>query len=414
MKVNIPHCPKITKLLVEHGKKREDPYFWIREKENPNVKAYVESENRYFKETLKPIENLTEQCFQQMKALLEKEARVVPYQKGSFWYGSRIPEGAQYSIYFRTKDPLDQSHEEILLDLNALSAHYSYLELHGLSISPDESKIAYSLDTDGSEKDTIFIKDLKSGLVDKIKIAEKRAHGEAVWSADGHALFFAEQNEQDRPDRIIRYDFSTNAESQVFLEKDPRFFVSIRRSKDESFIFIESESKESSETWFWDTAGSHTSMRLLAPRRENHLYSLECQSGLFLILSNSFERNYRLISTSTTNFGEENWQEIFRGNERIDIRSLEVFESGLAVLYGDLGTLKIGVYQRKDDKTYQKIQDLNFAEEVYDVSFLNNEEYASKRIRVYYSSPKTPPQTIEFDFLDGTKRLLHQRQRKSL
>jgi oligopeptidase B len=393
-KLLTPVCPKIEKSLVEHGKTRIDPYFWLREKENPNVKAYVEKENNYFKEILKPIDELTEKCFEQMKALLEKEAIEVPYRMGAYAYGSRTQENAEYSIHFRKRYPLEQNQEEILLDLNELAKVHAYVSLNGLSISHDETQIAYSIDTDGSEKDTIYIKDLNTGVTSPQKIGEKRAHGEAVWSKNGNSVFYVEQNEQDRPDRVIRHDLKTGKEELVYLEKDPRFFVDVGLSKDERFILIESASKESSETLFIYSDQPTSTFQIFLPRRENHQYSVESQGDRFLILSNSGERNYRLLSARLENYQENQWVEILKGNVKIDL----------------LGTLKVGVYQSTGHLNDQKLRDLEFAEAVYDLDFINNADYNEPNIRVFFSSPKTPPQTIEFDFMSGKKNILHQRK----
>jgi oligopeptidase B len=410
MKPTQPVCPKTPHNLTEHGRTREDPYFWLREKEKPEVRNYVEAENSYFKSVLGPIDALTEKCFEQMKLLLEKEAIEVPYKMGSYWYGSRIPENAEYAVHFRTKNLADPSQEQVILDLNALSKEHSYLSLHGLSISPDETQMAYALDTDGSEKDTLFIKDLNSGVVSSKRIGEKRGHGEGVWSKDGRYLFYTEQNDQDRPDSIIRHELSSGIEEKIYLEKDPRFFAGVRLSKDENTIIIESESKESSETWILPANQPLGNFERVLARRENHQYSVEPQGGRLLVMSNSGERNFRLFSTSLSNLSESAWVELVRGDSRVDLRGLEVFEQGFALLYGDLGTLKISVYAKGAHGKDSKLRDLEFPGEVYDVAFVNNADYHVKEIRVFYSSPKTPPQTIEYDFATGAKKLLHQRR----
>lgn len=405
-----PICPKIPKTLIEHGNERIDPYFWLREKENPKVREYVEAENTYFKDCLKPIDELTEKFFKQMKALLEKEAIEVPYQKGSYFYGSRIPENQEYSVYFRTRDPKNKNVEEILLDLNSLAKTHAYLDLQGLSISFDEKFMAYSIDTDGSEKGTIFLKNSESGQVSEKLIGEKRAHGEPVWSKDGHYLFYAEQNDQDRPDRIIRHEIASGKDELVYLEPDPRFFVGISLSKNENFLVLESESKESSETALLPSDQPLGKFKVVLKRREKHLYSVEPQGDRLLILTNSDERNYRLVTAPLSNLNEVNWKEIIRGDAQIDLRALEVFKVGFALLYGEVGTLKIGVYEQDANREDQKIRNLEFIDTVYDVSFYNNADYSSQKIRVHYSSPKTPPQTIEYDFKTGNKHILHQRK----
>jgi oligopeptidase B len=413
LKPTAPICPKIPKTLSEHGTHREDPYFWLREKENPEVKKYVEAENAYYTEKLKPIADQVETSFEQLKALLEKEAIEVPYRSGSYWYGSRTPENSEYPILFRTKALTSRADETVLLDLNQVAKAGGYLSLHGFSVSHDENFLAYSLDTDGSERDTIYLKDLRRDLVLPQKIGEKRTHGEAVWSNDGAYLFYTEQNDQDRPDTVIRHEIASGKEEKIYVEKDPRFFVGVSLSKDERYILIESAGKESSETFFIPAGQPTKSPQVILPRRENHLYTVQPQGNRFLILTNSGERNYRLMTTPLTDFSEAAWTEILRGDHQIDLRELEVYDKGFAILYGDLGTLKMGVYessQTQAEARDHKLRDLEFPEAVYSVSFLNNDDYQNDQIRVFYSSPKTPPQTIEYDFDSGKKTILHQRK----
>ncbi len=411
-----PVCKKQPMQFKEHEfAPRIDDYFWLKEKENPEVRAYVESENTYFHETLRPLNSLTETFFEQMKALVEKEAIVVPFVMGNYLYGSRIPEGAQYSVYFRI--PINEQGEkigpeQITLDLNELAETSGYLSLHGYSISPDHQWLAYSIDRDGSERDTTYFKNLSSG--ETLKDVLESTHGELVWSADGSELFYGRLNEQFRPDQIFRRNFkagiSHSQDVLVFQEHDHRYFVNLSKSKDDRFLFIESGSKESSETWFVDANTPCEAFTCIKTRVENLLYDVQSQEGRFLIKTNEGERNYKLFSVLRNEaFPLKSFQTlnlILSGNEKIDLRDVEVFKAGYAVLYGDQSVLKISIFSNQDKKTLE----LPFEEAVYQVDFMNNHEYELNTLRIMYSSLKTPPETLEYDLSTGAKKLLHRRK----
>ncbi|MBC7395817.1 MAG: S9 family peptidase [Bdellovibrionales bacterium] len=399
-----PSCPQRPRSFKEFDHTREDPFFWLREKESPEVRKYVDSENEYFAEVMKPLKNTVDQFFEELKALIEPVAIEVPYRLGAYEYGSRTPEGAQYSVYFRK--PLGTNEEQVTLDLNELSKIHEYLSLHGYNPSPDNKLLAYSLDIDGSEHDSLRVKDLVTGALLAEEIED--ATGGTAWSADNTHIFYAKLNENDRPYQIYRHELNTHPMNDVLIleESDPRFFLSVQNSKDGKWVLIEAESKESTETFVIPADNVFVFPRLIEARRPFHNYSVESQGERFLILSNDGERNFKLFETGTENPVRANWNELMSGDAKIDLRELEVFENAYAVLYGDEGTLKVAVF----DPTATKRFDLQFEENTYSVDFSNNHDYQLSSIRLSYSSPKTPPQTLEYDLMSAKKTVLHQRQ----
>lgn len=398
-----PCCPKKPRSFREFDLQREDPYFWLREKENPEVRAYVESENQYFDSVMAPLKSLENQLYAELKQLIEPVAIEVPYVSGPYEYGSRIPEGEQYPIHFRK--PAGGGPEEILLDLNAMAKGLDYLALHDFHPSPAHDVLAYSIDTDGSEHDTIHFRNLKTGALISGWISG--ASGSTAWSADGKYLFYTKLNQNDRPYRVYRHELGQDpgADALIYEETDPRFFLGVSNSKDGEWIVIEASSKESSETQILPADAPLGEPRIFEPRQEFHTYSVEPQGGRFLVLSNLGERNFKLFETPLGATSRENWREVLSGNERIDLRELEVFRDAYVVLYGDEGTQKVSVYS----STNQKRFDLEFDEEIYSASLFNNHEYDLDRVRVAYSSPRRPMETLEYDLSTGQKTLLHRR-----
>lgn len=399
-----PNCPQKQKQFKEFGVTRTDPFFWLREKENPEVRKYVDAENEYFSEVMKPLAAIEDQFFSELKALIEPVAIEVPYQIGDYFYGARTPEGAQYSVYFRKKVKTDT--EEVTLDLNELAKIHDYISLHGYNPSPDNKLLAYSIDTDGSEHDTLRIKDLTIGAHLSEEIED--ATGDTAWSSDNLFLFYAKLNDQDRPYQIYRHELNTHPMNDTLIceESDPRFFLSVQNSKDGKWIFIDAESKESTETKIIPASDVFAAPRLVEARKPFHNYGLESQGDRFLILSNDGERNFKLFEAPCKNPERSEWKELLSGDAKIDLRELEVFKDAYAVLFGDEGTLKVAVYSAAGEKRF----DLQFEEETYAVDFGNNHDYELGTVRLAYGSPKTPPQTLEYDLKSGGKTILHQRQ----
>ncbi len=403
-KTTPPVVREIPKAFPEFGTERQDPWFWLREKENPEVRTYVEAENEYFHSVLEPIQKIEAQFFEELKSLIEPEAIEVPYRNGPWEYGSRIPKGAEYSVQFRKK--LGESNEEILLDLNEMAKGQNYLSLNEMNPSPDHSILAYSLDLNGSEHDTLYFKDLSQNITSPHTITN--VTGGVAWSRDGKFLFYTKLNDNDRPYRLYRHALGTDSKNDVLLyeELDPRFFLGVRNSKDEKWVFLEATAKESSETRFVSTHSPLDELKTFLPRQDFHLYALESQNDHFLINSNLGERNFKLFEAPVSAKSTLDWKELWSGDAKLDLRDLEVFEDHYAILYGDEGTLKISIYS----PLHQKQFDLDFDEATYSVNFVNNVDYNLSKLRVIYSSFKTPPQTIEYDLKTKQKVILRQRQ----
>lgn len=390
-----PRAAKILKVLTEHGEKREDPYYWLREKENPAVEAYVREENAYYSEVLGKLTDLKSAYFEKLKSRMAPEAIEVPYRSGPFFYSSRIPEGLEYRIYLRDGEPI--------LDLNEIAKAYTYLDLGAFETNDTHTLLAYSLDTEGDEIYRIHFKDLTGQAPAPTETIEQ-TEGEIVFSSDGLFLYYCRLNDQHRPYQVWRHRLHTDPALDVLLyeEKDPRFFISLRQSSDTKWVFVDLASAESTEVLFAPRDQEFKKFEVFLPRFDRREYEVDAQGSRFLILSNHEEVNFGLYETPVENRGLEpkRWTPIFVGNAEIDLRDLAVFENHFAVLYADQGVISVRVFPDG--------RDLEFSETIRTVSFLNNEEFRSDSVRVAYSSPITPTQTIEYDLRDGRKAILHE------
>ncbi len=390
-----PRCPKIPKTLTEHGETREDPYFWLREKENPKVEAYVREENAYYASVMGRLADLKESYFEKLKSRMAPEAVEVPYRKGPHLYSSRIPEGSEYRIYERDGKPV--------LDLNEIAKTFQYVAIGAFETSDAHDLLAYSLDTEGDEIYRIHFLSLEHGKTAPTEAIEN-TEGEVVFSAEGDFLYYLRLNDQHRPFQVWRHALGTPAASDVVLyeETDPRFFISLGSSSDGAWVLVNIASAESSEVRFASRAGKIENLELFRARAEKHEYALDAQGSRLFIHSNHAELNFGLYETETASPAREpnDWKPILVGDAKIDIRDFQVFKTHFAVLFADEGVPGVRVYPEG--------KDLAFPEPIRDVMFLNNEEYANDFVRIAYASPLTPSQTIDYDLKTRVPAIRHE------
>lgn len=248
-----PSSPPAAKIIprVEtvHGEIRVDDYFWLRDRENPSVLAYLESENRYTDAVMRHTEELQEQLYQEMRGRIKETDLSVPEPLDDYFYYTRTEAGGQYPIFCRRRGSVEGI-EEILLDQNRLAAGHSYFRIGVTQVSPDHRLLAYSVDTTGAEEFALFIKDLATGDLLPERI-ERTAHGVA-WANDSRTLFYAVLDEARRPCRLYRHLAGTNPSEDVlvYFEPDAAFFLDISRSRSRKYLLLDLSSHSTSEVWF--------------------------------------------------------------------------------------------------------------------------------------------------------------------
>lgn len=398
-----PKYPKKPTRFTEFGIEREDPYFWLREKENPEVRKIVDEENAYFATALAPIKPLIDECFEELKGLIEPDLIQIPYLSKMHLYGSKIPEGKEYSIHFRKKS--EESPEEVLLDVNAWAEGQDYTDLGACSVSDDENWLAFSLDRDGSEHYRIQFKDLRSGKI--LDSTVPNTHGDAIWSSDGKYVYYTKLDEKDRPNRVFKHALHSSFEHDelVYEEKDPRFFVGIDRSKDGRWILIDSSAAECSETWIMNSSGSDLP-RLLIPRRERVRSSVLAHGSKLLALSNHEERNFGLYEILKPGDGLEKWKRLWVGDAQTDLRGIDDYDLGYVVEFAVLGKMEYRTF----DWNHRKISDFKIPGESYRADFGDNAEVSLSFCRLNWSAPNHPGAVYEFDLRSGVGQMIYERK----
>ncbi len=278
-----PVAKKVSHQTTIHGRTLEDNYFWIREKSNPEVIKYLESENAYTEEVMAPTKGLQESLYKEMLGRIKQTDLSVPARIGEYFYYSRTEEGKQYPYRCRRKGSMNGP-EEILLDLNQLAEGNTFLGLGAFTVSDDGNLLAYSTDTTGYRQYTLHVKDLRTGQTSKEAIERT---GSVVWATDNKTLFYTTEDAvSKRSDKFYRHVVGSDESELLFEEKDELFDLGAGRSLDKKMIFLTSYAKTSREARYLPADNPTGDFKIVLPRQEGHEYDVDHYNGLFYITTN--------------------------------------------------------------------------------------------------------------------------------
>ena len=304
--VTPPMAKKIPHEMSIHGDTRQDPWYWLRERENPEVIDYLNAENDYTAAMLKNEEGLIEDLYQELIGRLKQDDSSVPYLLNGYWYFSRYEEGKEYPIYSRKQGTMEAT-EEILLDVNTMAESYSYFNAAGLTVSPDNRFLAFAVDTVSRRQYTIMVKDLQSGEILPDRISNTT--GRAAWAADNSTLFYDRKDATLRPYQIYRYSVGqADSETLVFQEPEDTYASYVFKSKSDDYIFIASYSTLSSEFHYIPADQPFSEPVLIQGRERDLLYSVDHSGDSFYITTNWEAQNFRLMNTPVVSPSKANWQ----------------------------------------------------------------------------------------------------------
>lgn len=256
----------MVKVDTFHGDTREDPYYWLRERSDPEVEAYLAAENAYTEAVMAPTAPLQKAIFEEIIERIKETDLSVPYRRGDYWYYSRTEEGKQYPIHCRKRGSLDSA-EEVLLGVNELSEGEEFLQLWTSEVSDDANRLAYTTDVTGFREYTLYVKDLPRGELLPVRIGNVT---EAVWAADERTLFYVVEDEAKRPYRVYRHRIGDahdgSADDVVYEESDELFRASVGRSLDGRYVFIMSTSSTTTEVRYLPADRPKNDPRVVLPR----------------------------------------------------------------------------------------------------------------------------------------------------
>ena len=404
-----PRPAKKPHAIELHGDRRIDPYFWLREKENPEVRAHLEAENAYCEGYLEPVRDLQARLFDEMVARIKEDDASVPEREGEWFYYRRMEAGRQYPVYCRRRGKVGT--EEIVLDCNAEAEGKAYFSLGIFETSPNHGWLAYGVDVDGSEHYSIRFKNLTTGELSPESISG--ASHALAWAGDSITVFFAMLDEHDRPDRVHRHSVGDDPSKDVvvFKESDSQLFVTCGAFRSGRQIFIASEGKVTSEWRTLDALDPFGEFRTVEPRRRGILYSMDHRNDDFYLLVNDLGPNFRLVSAPVASPGSASWSEVIPHDANVYLEDVSTFANHLAIEEREAGLTHVRVIalSASDSAAEGAQHRIEFPEPAYQVSVLGNPEFDTRLLRFSYSSMVTPSTVYDYD-MDSRDRETMKRQ----
>ena len=396
-----PIAKKIEKKLEKHGDIRIDNYYWLNDRENPEVIEYLNQENEYTKTVLQPTKEFQAKLFEEMKSRIKEDDSSVPYKMNGYWYLTEYQKGKEYPIHKRRKDNLDNP-DEILFDVNPMAEGHAYYKLGGLSISPNNEMCTFGVDNVSRRIYTIQVKDLKTGeiLADKIE----NTTGGSVWAADNKTLFYTRKDDALRAFQIWKHKLGTPAEEDtlVFEETDDTFSVYVYKSKSRDFIIIGTSSTVSDEYRYINANQPDSEFKVFQERERDLEYSIEHFGEEFYIQTNKDDAfNFKLMKTPIDKTEQNNWVDVIPHREETFIEGFEIFKNYLVIEERTNGLIQMNI------KAWDKSEDyyLPFNEETYTAGSGTNPDFDTDILRYGYTSLTTPTSVIDFNMKDKTSEV---------
>jgi len=386
-----PVAKKVPRIDLVHGQARQDDYFWLRQKDDPEVTAYLRAENAYTDALMKPTEAFQEALYQEMLARIKEDDQSVPYRRGSHVYYSRTEKGKQYPILCR-KAGSPEAPEEVTLDLNALADGHAFLSLGAYTASDDGHLLAYTLDFTGFREYTLYVKDLRTGtlLPDRVdKVAS------VAWPADPAVLLYVTEDHAKRPHRLWLHRLGVAGEDLLLSEEtDELFRLHVARSRSRAYVFAASGSFTSSEVRFVPATQPTAPWAVILPREKDHEYSVDHGGDLFYIRTNGGDRrHFRLVVAPVADPRLERWTELMPHREDVMLEDVDVFAEHYVVQEREDGLIRLRVTALGDRSSYH----VEFPEPTYEVSSEPNAEFVTTRYRFRYQSLVTPSSVYDYD-----------------
>ena len=398
-----PSAPRTPRVDVLHGDRRQDDYFWLRRKDDPEVTAYLEAENAYAATILKPTEAFQEALYAEMLARIKEDDQSVPYRRGDHFYYSRTEKGKQYPIYCR-KAGSPEALEEVTLDLNALAEGHPFLSLGAYTVSDDGHLLAYSLDYTGFREYTLFVKDFRTGALRPDRIEKVSS---VAWAADPAVVFYVTEDHAKRPFRLLRHHLGADPieDALLYEETDELFRVGVWRSRSQAFVLASSRSFTSAETRYLPAADATGTWRVLAPREKDHEYDVDHGGDFFYVRTNGGgRRNFCLVRAPVSDPGPGRWEELIPHRETVMLEDLDVFADHYVAHEREDGLVRLRVTSLRDGGFHH----VQFPEPTYDVTQEANAEFDAPAYRIRYESLITPPSVYDYDVADRRLRILKQ------
>ncbi|MBI4351507.1 MAG: S9 family peptidase [Elusimicrobia bacterium] len=399
-----PRAKKVPHELVKHGQARTDDYYWLKDRLNPEVTAYLKAENDYAEAAMGHTEKLQEKLFREMKGRIKEDDSTVPFKYGGYYYYKTYKKGLEYPVFARKKGSTEAP-EEVLLDVNELARGKAFCSVRFPAIRPDQNMIAYAVDTGGRRFYDIYFKDLATGGLYADKIAA--TSGNMAWSNDDRTLFYVKQDTETlRWERVLAHELGRPEDKEIYFEADETFEVTLSRSNTEKYIFLRSGSTLSTEYRLLDADKPSAPPAVFQARQPRLEYDIEDGGDRFYVLNNGDARNFKVSVCPAAATSRSSWTDLVPHREDTLVEYIDVFEDWLVLKERSGAQGGFHVFNRSGGAESR----LTFDEQAYMTDLGDNYEYRTDTLRVTYESLTTPGSVYDAGLKTGEKRLMKRQE----
>ena len=410
-----PVAAKKPKDVSVHGDRRIDDYFWLREKGDPEVQAYLKAEAAYAEAWYQPHQAAVDRLFEEMKGRVQQRDSAVPQRRGAWWYGSRIDVGQQYPVFFRRAaagadrhdDP--QAPEQVLVDLNELARTRKFVNLNGLAVSPDDRLLAYGVDATGARDFELHVRDIATG---EDRVLASTPHADAfAWAADGKTLFYIRHNEARRSHQLWRHKLgATGPDVLVHEEPNELFNLTLAKSLDGRTLMLGSVAKDTQDWRVLPADKPEAAWRPVLPRRTGLEYTVTPFGGEMLVRINDRGVNFRLLRLPMkagagpllSPAALKSARELIPHRADAMIEQTVAFKTHAVVQVREGGSVKLRIFPMQGGAA----RDVAFQELAYGALLAEQREFDAPKVRFAYNSLTTPTSTYEAELATGKLELL--------
>lgn len=414
----LPAARKEHKEITLHGVTLTDDYAWLRDKDNPEVTAYLEAENAYAEAEMAPLKGLEDELYREMLSHIKQTDVSVPFRDGAWWYYTRTEEGLQYGIHCRKRaagepggesKPPEDAAEEVVLDGNKLAEGHAFFAVGATDITDDGRWLAYTTDTTGFRQYTLHIKDLETnetleGTVERV--------GSVAWTADNRTLFYTvEDEEQKRQYQLWRHRLGTAHPKDVLIyqDDDERFNVGAGRTRDGKYIVVESASHTTTECRVLAADRPEGEFALILAREDEHEYYVDHRSGLWFIRTNDRGRNFRLVAAPVNAPEYGNWTELIPHRDAVMLEDVDLFAGFFVACEREDGLPRLRIWRfAGEGPEAARAGEIAFPEPAYNAHPHVNRMFETKTYRYGYQSLVTPNSVFDYDVEGQGSTLLKQ------
>ena len=386
---------------VRHGATVVDPYYWLREKSNPEVINYLEAENSYTESLTKDLKPFEEALYKEMLGRIKQTDLSVPVRQGHYFYYSRTEEGKQYPIQCRRKGSMEAP-EEVLLDVNELAKGHTFMSLGAFIVSDDANLLAYTTDSTGFRQYTLHVKDLRTGQI--LPDTAERVTS-VQWASDNHTLFMVTEDPvTKRSNKLFRHTLGAAELEPVYEEKDELFHIGVGRTRNKQYLVLHIGSTDTTEMRYLRSDQPQSPFHVFLAREKKHKYYIDHREGLFYVRSNKNAKNYQIMTTPDSDPDPKNWKVFVAHQPDVLSQGVDLFKDYAVVFEKHAALNRIRIHDFRTGEWHS----MSFPEPVYSAFPNGNPEYDTQVFRYSYQSLITPSSVFDYDMHTRKATLLKQ------